>query len=103
MRNRLIWTAQARSDLVDIYTAIGSDNLAAADRYLDRLLAAAEGLSEHPRLGTRRPDIAPGVRILVEHPYLLIYRVEPDNPEHAVAFVELVRVVDGRRDLKSFL
>ena len=55
-------------------------------------------LRQQPRLGACRPDIRPGLRMLVESPYLLLYRVEPDSDQGPVERVEIVRVVDGRRD-----
>ena len=36
--------------------------------------------------------------MLVESPYLLLYRVEPDSDQGPVERVEIVCVVDGRRD-----
>lgn len=51
-------------------------------------------LREFPAIGTLRDDIRPGFRMLVEGNYLLLY-------EHTAAegVVEIVAVVDGRRDL----
>jgi toxin ParE1/3/4 len=37
--------------------------------------------------------------MLVETPYLLLYRIDPDDDEGIVNTVEIVRVLDGRRDL----
>jgi toxin ParE1/3/4 len=39
--------------------------------------------------------------MLVERPYLILYRLDPDHPVGPVEEVEIVRVVDGRRDLKE--
>lgn len=99
MRCKLVWTRQARADLLDIYELIGLEQPAAAERYFDRIEALAQLLSEHPRLGTARPDVASGLRMMVERPYLLLYRIQPETPEGPVDAVEIVRVVDGRRDL----
>jgi toxin ParE1/3/4 len=101
MANRLIWSRQARLDLLDIYELIGVEQPAAAERYFDRIEALASLLPEQPRLGVARPEIAPGFRMLVERPYLILYRIEPDLPSGPVEHVEIVRVVDGRRDLKG--
>jgi toxin ParE1/3/4 len=56
---RLVWSPEARKDLLDIYVVIGLENPAAAERLYDRIEANAETLSHHPRLGRRRPDIQP--------------------------------------------
>lgn len=42
-------------------------------------------------------------RALVERPYLILYETHPDTNEGPVDWVEIVRVVDGRRDLPSVL
>ena len=96
---RLTWTPQAESDLVEIYVLIGLERPAVAERYYDRLRDKARILRDYPRLGTRRPDIGPGARIMVEHPYLLVYRIHPDDEDAQVAEVEFIRVIDGRREL----
>jgi toxin ParE1/3/4 len=50
-------------------------------------------------MGVRRSDILPSMRMLVEAPYLIVYRTDPDTDEGPVGMVEIVRVIDGRRDL----
>jgi toxin ParE1/3/4 len=53
----LVWTPQAREDLIEIYTYIGFDNPSAAERIFDAIQAKIELLADYPRLGARRPDI----------------------------------------------
>lgn len=101
MPNSLVWTRLARADLLDIYAVIAQDHPAAAERIFDRLEALTTLLRDQPRLGPRRPDIAPGLRMLADRPYLILYRLTPDTTEGPVAAVEIIRVVDGRRDLKA--
>lgn len=93
------WTPQAQADLLDLYVLIGLEHPAAAERYYDRLEAKAVLLSEHPRAGARRSDLRPELRMLIEPPFLLLYRTVPDSDEGTIELVEIVRVVDGRRDL----
>jgi plasmid stabilization system protein ParE len=59
--------------------------------------ARIEHLTNHPRLGPRRPDIRQATRMLVEGTYLILYETRPDTDEDLVDEVEIVRVVDGRR------
>lgn len=99
MPTDLIWSNQARTDLLDIYVAIGIDNPAAAERYFDRIEAKIELLRSRPRIGVRRPEIRAGMRMLVEAPYVILYRTEPDTDEGPVTAVEVIRIIDGRRDL----
>jgi toxin ParE1/3/4 len=72
----------------------------AAERFFDAMDAKVSLLREYPSSGTQREDIAPGLRVLVERPYLLLHRLLPQeaNGQHAV---EIVRIVDGRRDLRE--
>jgi toxin ParE1/3/4 len=97
----LVWTPQAREDLIDIYTYIGFDNPSAAERIFDSLRAKAESLVKLPRLGVRRPEIRSTTRMLVEGPYLILYETHPDSDEGGIDEVEIVRIVDGRRNLKN--
>jgi len=97
----LTWHPQAREDLLDIYVTIGFDNPGAAIRFCATMEARAVTLTHHPRLGRRRPDIRPSVRMLVEGPYLILYETQPDTDDGQVAAIEIVRVVDGRRDLPN--
>jgi len=96
MPTKLIWSNQARDDLLDIYVLIGLEQPAAAERYYDRIEQKAHLLQSQPRIGVRRTDIRPGLRMLVEIPYLILYRTDPDIDE---GVVNTVRVLDGRRDL----
>jgi toxin ParE1/3/4 len=98
---RITWTNQAREDQLDIYVLIGLEQPASAERTFDRLDHLAGLLVDHPHLGVARPDIRQRLRMLVERPYLLLYRTEPDEPAEAVHTVEIVRIVDGRRNLRE--
>lgn len=89
---RVVFSRQAREELIAIWSYIAKDDEAAADRVLDRLEEAAERLAANPQMGAARDDIRPGLRHLVSGSYLLLYRVEEDG-------VEIVRAVHGRRDL----
>ena len=42
-------------------------------------------------------------RILVEDPYLILYETHPDTDDGPIDSVEIVRMVDGRRNLKTKL
>jgi toxin ParE1/3/4 len=97
----LVWSPRAREDLLDIYVRIGLERRHAAERFFDRIEEKAKLLIAQPRLGVRRPDIRPRMRMLVEAPYLLLYETIPNTDTGPVRAVEIVRVVDGRRDLTS--
>ncbi|CDX18234.1 Plasmid stabilization system [Mesorhizobium sp. ORS 3324] len=87
-----------RADLIDIYVTVGGENITPADRYYDWIEARAWQLADHPRMGVRRPDIGPSTRMLVAAPFVLLYKTIPDTNDGPVERVEIIRVVDGRRD-----
>jgi toxin ParE1/3/4 len=93
----------AERDLEDIWLTIAADNPPAATRMVRAIGAKIERLADHPRMGPRRSDIRPATRMLVEGPYLVLYETHPDTDEGPVDAVEIVRVVDGRRNLTSLL
>ncbi|KIZ42701.1 MULTISPECIES: type II toxin-antitoxin system RelE/ParE family toxin [Rhodopseudomonas] len=101
MAIRLDWSNAARADLLDIYLGIAVEQPMAADRWLDRIVAKARLLTVQPRIGARRSDIRPSMRMLVEAPYLILYRTDPDTDEGPLRAVEIIRVVSGRRDLAA--
>jgi plasmid stabilization system protein ParE len=87
-----------REDLVGIWEYIATDNLQAADEWLDRLYAQFDHLAEFPRAGHSRPDLAEN-RPLLFWPvgtYLVIYRLWDD-------VVEIVAVSHAARHIPRFL
>ena len=96
---RVVTSPVAERDLEDIWLTIAADDPSTAMRIVRAIGAKIDSLAEHPRLGPRRPDIRPAVRMLVEGPYLILFKTRPDTNEGPVDEVEIVRVVDGRRDL----
>jgi toxin ParE1/3/4 len=80
---------------------IAADNPAAATRIVRAIGARIDRLADHPRLGPRRPDLRPTARMLVEGPYLILFETHPDTDEGPVEQVDVIRVVDGRRDLTN--
>jgi toxin ParE1/3/4 len=99
MATKLIWRPQAREDLLVIYELIGLDNPVAAERLFTSIEEKAALLVRYPRMGPRRPNIKAATRILLEGPYLILYQTHPDTDDGPIKEVEIVRVVDGRRDL----
>jgi plasmid stabilization system protein ParE len=51
MPTELVWSNQARADLLDIYVMIGLEQPAAAERYFDRIGEKAHLLKSQPRMG----------------------------------------------------
>jgi toxin ParE1/3/4 len=86
----------AKDDLGDIWLSIAIHNPDSATRVVQRIDARIRLLAEFPELGPERPEIAAGMRMLVQGNYLVLYRITE-------SFVEIVRVVHGARDLDNLL
>ena len=89
-------TAQAEEDLIEIWIYIAQDNIQAADRLLDEFEDKFFLLGEQPRLGPKRPDIAPELRYFPVGSYLILYREISGG-------IEIVRVVHGARRLTNIV
>jgi toxin ParE1/3/4 len=98
---RVFYTRRAEDELRAIwrYIAVDNDNEPAADRILLGISEKIELLRDHPRLGPRRSDIADSARLLIEGHFLIFYETHPDTDEGPVETVEIVSIVDGRREL----
>jgi toxin ParE1/3/4 len=94
MTARTCYSNAARADLVDIWLHIAAEDVAAADRQIDRLEEAIARLRDFPGIGHVREDAGPGVKLLLQDSYLVIYR-----HSEAEALVVIERIVHGRRDL----
>jgi plasmid stabilization system protein ParE len=89
---RATWTARARSDLARIDSYIGARNPAAAERVLERILAATERTAAHPRLGRIVPERGrEDLRESIEGKYRVVYRIVGSG-------VEIITVFHGARE-----
>ena len=92
----LFVSRRAEEELRQIWRHIAAENAGAADRLLLRIDDKLQVLRDFPGMGTLRDDIRPGFRMLVEGNYLLLYEHDSVNDS-----VELIAIVDGRRDLSE--
>ena len=90
----LVVTRRAEDDFRAIWRTIARHSERAADPLLLRLDQRMQLLRRSPEMYVTRDDIRPGLRMLVEGNYLLLYEYHRRE-----AIVEIVAVVDGRRDL----
>jgi toxin ParE1/3/4 len=86
----------ARADLLEIWVFIAQDDIAAADRQIDRIEAAITHLEQFPEIGHSREDAAPGLRVLFQDSYVVLYRYREREQ-----MVIIERVVHGRRNLQG--
>jgi plasmid stabilization system protein ParE len=92
-----VLSADADLDLDEIWEYIAADNIGAADRWIEKLFDAFEGLGQTPGMGHRREDLTRyPVLFWPVGAYLIIYRAER-RP------IEIVGVTQGSRDIPAFL
>ncbi len=90
---------RAEDDLSEIYDQIAADSASQAVAMVARVLDRIESLSELPSRGARPRDERlkqKGYRVVVEHPYLIFYKVGPSQ-------VWVHRVVHGKRTYERIL
>lgn len=87
-------TTRARADLDELWFYVSADNLSAADRLIDRLIAACQMLADVPLAGRERADLRPGMRSFRVGNYLVFYTPTDSG-------VEVIRIVSGSRDLPA--
>ncbi len=81
---------------MDIWLRIATNGPEVADQFFDKLEKRFELLAQWPMSGPGRPRIDPEARILVELPYIILYRLVPEG-------VQIVRIVHGARDINKAL
>jgi len=63
-------------------------------------IAHAKSLEIFPQRGRLRPEFGPGIRSIPVSPVVAFYRVIDEDAENG-ATVEVLRIIDGRRDLRT--
>jgi toxin ParE1/3/4 len=91
---KLDFLTTAEQDLLAIWQHISEHHPDSADRLLDRLRARTQILKTFPEAGAARPDVDKTARMIVEHPYVILYRIMP-------GLVQIVRILHGARDISS--
>lgn len=94
MSRPIHWSETALEHLADIARHIGHTSPLYAERMVDRLLARTESLRDFPELGRAVPEAGePTIRELIEHPYRLMYLVQPSR-------IDVLAVIHGRREIE---
>jgi toxin ParE1/3/4 len=85
------WTPPAFADLDNLVRQIAKDNIDAAFRAEDRIMAAVARLERYPASG--RVGVWRDTRelVVVQTPYLVIYRIRDEA-------VEILRVIHGAQN-----
>ena len=87
---RIVWSSQAREDLLSLFSYVVEDNLQAAKKLREIILSKVELLAETPHIG--RPGRVPETKELIvdKTPYIIPYRCKDDR-------LEIVRVYHSSR------
>ena len=98
MATRVVFRPQAEADLLALYRYIAeASGLRIAGDYINRIEIACMSLATFPKRGTKRDDLAPGLRtVAFERRVTIVYRVLKSR-------VDIVTVVYGGRDFESDL
>lgn len=93
---RLLYTQEALRDLAALFTYIAETNgdSRRAHAFIELIDERCSRLEAFPTMGRLRPDFAPSVRSLPIKPVVAFYRYRAED-----GTVEVLRIVDGRRDL----
>ena len=86
-------TKRALRDAAEIWHFIAEDNPRAATVLIEKFEKTLRLLSDFPRIGTDRSDLAKSLRSFPVGNYLLLYRPLKTG-------VQLIRIVHGARDLR---
>jgi toxin ParE1/3/4 len=92
--SRVSLSSIAEADLTRIWFEIARDDVAAADRFIDLIHDKCDLLADSPAVGRLRPELAPGVRSFPVRKHVVFYRLVDGD-------VQVVRVLDGRRDIPA--
>ncbi|MGV1015553.1 MAG: type II toxin-antitoxin system RelE/ParE family toxin [Methyloceanibacter sp.] len=94
-RRPTLWSPEAETDLADIWSYYEDvAGRVVADTMVRNIGEACRILEDYPFAGRTRDEIRPGLRSASANPYLIFYRVND-------GIAEIVRVLDGRRDIEE--
>jgi toxin ParE1/3/4 len=92
----LVFSPQARQDLLDIGDYIARDSRETARRFVGKLVEQCERIGRAPLSYSGREDLAAGLRMAALGHYVIFFRVSGEQ-------VRIERVLHGARDLPSII
>lgn len=87
-------TDQAIEDINEICDYLSGFNLESANQFLNTIEQKCQVLVQFPNMGRIYAELLPELRGISVNPYIIFYRLIEDE-------VEIIRVVNGYRDLES--
>lgn len=94
MTHKVIILPSAENDLRSIGIRLDEYSLTAFDRLMQEIEKRFLTLSQFPEIGRSCEAFSQGLRVIFVKDHALFYRFTPST-------VEIVRIVDGRRDLST--
>jgi len=92
-RRPVLWSPEAVNDIEEVWDFYaGAGGARTADEVVRRIGRIVTMLEEQPMAGRSRDEIRLGLRSMAASPHVIFYRV-------AGMRAEIVRVLDGRRDI----
>lgn len=91
---RFVLTAEAKSDLEQIWQYIAAESEIAADQAIAAIVQRFPRLAEFPEMGRERIELSPSMRSFPVGRYIIFYR----PGELGVA---IVRILHGARDIEG--
>jgi toxin ParE1/3/4 len=92
----LLFTSAAERDLYDLLAYIAAQSPETAIQVVARIREKCSLLASHPQLGERRQEFGADHRCFPIERWVVIYRDRPGQ-------VEIIRIVDGARDIDSLI
>ncbi len=94
---KIKWTPKAKSHLRSIFDYIARDSEVYAGRFIERLVAYTENLSEFPEMGPEVPELKESdLRELIFRNYRIVYRYFRKKQE-----VQILSVVHYAREISN--
>jgi len=91
----VIWSSDALTDLSEIWTYyFNVAGRTVADRIVREIGETTRLLEDHPFGGRSRNEVRQGLRSIAARPHVIFYRIVDNR-------AEIVRVLDGRRDIEE--
>jgi toxin ParE1/3/4 len=91
----ILWSPEAVADIDHLWDYyVQAAGRGTADRILREIAKAVAVIDDFPLAGRARDEVRPGLRSLAAAPQIVFYRLKDDRPE-------IVRVLDGRRDIEE--
>ncbi|MBV9557293.1 MAG: type II toxin-antitoxin system RelE/ParE family toxin [Pseudolabrys sp.] len=91
----VIWSSNAQTDLSEIWSYyFDAAGRVIADKIAREIAETTHLLEDHPFAGRSRDEVREELRSIAVRPHVIFYRVIDNR-------VEIVRVIDGRRDIEE--